>query len=203
MHVRGTRFARLMRLAARAGVSRRTQPPRAGSRTATPPAPDLGQRRCTATGPKKRWVAASTDGPSWAGFRSVAVVRDGWSRRVVGGTLPTHLRSELVLDALAMARQQRRPEGVIQHADQGPQSTSLACGQRCKAAGVRPSMGAVGDGFDTALCERCCATLEGALRARQRFSTQAAAKLAIFQSIAGWYNPYRLHAALGYESPLS
>jgi putative transposase len=202
-HVSGKRIARLMRLAALVGVSRRKQPPRASGRKETSPAPDLVHRQFTATGPNKLWVADITYVPTWAGFVYLAVVLDAWSRRVVGWAMATHLRSELVLDALAMALQQRRPEGVIHHSDQGTQYTSLAFGQRCKEAGVRPSMGSVGDCFDNALCESFFATLECELLERERFSTPAAARLAIFEYIEGWYNPQRLHSALGYASPLS
>src|SRR3712207_7482238 len=59
--------------------------------------------------------------------------------------MANHLRAELVLDALNMALGQRRPRDVIHHSDQGSQYTSLAFGKRCKEAGVRPSMGSVGD----------------------------------------------------------
>ena len=64
-------------------------------------------------------------------------------------------------------------------------------------------MGSVGDCFDNALCESFFATLECELLERQRFRTQAEAKMAVFEFIEGWYNPQRLHSALGYESPLS
>ena len=200
--VSGKRIARLMRLAALVGVSRRKQPPRAGGRKETPPAPDLVHRQFTARGPNKLWVADITYVPTQAGWLFLAVVLDAWSRRVVGWAMASHLRSALVLDALAMALHQRRPQGVIHHSDQGTQYTSLAFGQRCTEAGVRPSMGSVGDCFDNALCESFFATLECELLERERFSTHAAAKLAIFQYIEGWYNPQRLHSALGYESPL-
>ena len=55
--------------------------------------------------------------PTWAGFLYLAVVLDAWSRRVVGWAMATHLRTELVLDALNMALWQRRPEAVIHHSD--------------------------------------------------------------------------------------
>jgi putative transposase len=190
-----------MRLAALVGVSRRKQPSVGDGRKETIPAPDLVHRRFTATGPNRLWVADITYVPTQAGWLFLAVVLDAWSRRVVGWAMASHLRSELVLDALAMALQQRRPTDVIHHSDQGTQYTSLAFGQRCKEAGVRPSMGSVGDCFDNALCESFFATLECELFERERFSTQAAAKLGIFQYIEGWYNPQRLHSALGYESP--
>jgi len=86
------------------------------------------------------------------GFMYLAVVMDAWSRRVVGWAMATHLPTELVLDALEMAIRQRRPTGVIHHSDQGSQYTSIAFGKRCREAGVRPSMGSVGDCYDNALC---------------------------------------------------
>jgi putative transposase len=148
-------------------------------------------------------VADITYVPTWSGWLYLAVVLDAWSRRVVGWSMAVHLRSEVVEDALMMALQQRRPQGVIHHSDQGAQYTSLAFGQHCTEAGVRPSMGPVGDCFDNALCESFFATLECELLERMRFRTQAEAKMAVFEFIEGWYNPHRLHSALGYESPLS
>jgi putative transposase len=130
------------------------------------------------------------------------VVLDAWSRRVVGWAMATHLRTELVLDALEMALEQRRPAAVIHHSDQGCQYTSLAFGARCTEAGVRPSMGSVGDAYDNAMCESFFATLECELLDRRRFRTPAEAKSAVFQFIEGWYNPRRRHSALGYLSPI-
>ena len=121
---------------------------------------------------------------------------------MVGWAMATHLRTELVLDALNMAVAQRRPTQVIHHSDQGCQYTSLAFGLRCREAGVRPSMGSVGDAYDNALCESFFATLECELLDRRRFATQVEARLAVFDFIEGWYNPHRRHSALDYESPL-
>jgi len=87
------------------------------------------------------WVADITFVATWAGWLYLAVVVDALSRRVVGWAMSTQLHTTLVLDALHMAIQQRRPQGVIHHSDQGSQYTSLAFGQRCRDAGVRPSMG--------------------------------------------------------------
>jgi putative transposase len=130
-------------------------------------------------------------------------VLDAWSRRVVGWAMATHLRTELVLDALNMAVWQRRPRRVIHPSDQGCQSTSLAFGLRCQEAGVRPSMGSVGDAYDNALCESFFATLECELLDRRRFATPTQARIAVFDFIEGGYNPHRRHSALAYESPLS
>jgi hypothetical protein len=113
------------------------------------------------------------------------------------------------LDALQMSIRQRRPRGVIHHSDQGRQYTSLAFGQRCRVAGVRPSMGSIGDcgvyperrRRDNALCESFFATLECELLDRNTFRTLTEARLAVFEFIEGWYNPNRRHTALDYLSP--
>jgi transposase InsO family protein len=98
-------------------------------------------------------VADITYIPTWAGFLYLAVVVDAWSRRVIGWAMESHLRTTLVLAALDMAVEQRQPADVIHHSDQGCQYASIAFGLRCRKAGVRPSMGSVGDAYDNALCE--------------------------------------------------
>ena len=154
------RVARLMRGAGLAGVSRRKGARTTQRRQEARPAPDLVDRNFTAEAPDRLWVADITYVPTWAGFLYLAVALDAFSRRIVGWSMATHLRAELVLDALDMALYKRRPRAVIHHSDQGTQYTSVAFGQRCRQAGVRPSMGSVGDCYDNALCESFFATLE-------------------------------------------
>ena len=197
------RVGRLMRQEGIQGASRRRRGPKTTRRSKDArPAPDLIDRDFAAEGPDELWVADITYIPTWAGFLYLAVVLDAWSRRVIGWAMATHLRTELVLDALNMAAWQRRPEGVIHHSDQGTQYTSIAFGLRCREVGVRPSMGSVGDAYDNALCESFFATLECELLDRQRFRTQAEARMAVFDFIEGFYNPRRRHSALGQLSPV-
>ena len=196
------RVARLMRQHGIRGVSRR----RAWCVTTTPdkrlrPAPDLVERKFTADGPNQLWVADMTYVPTWAGFIYLAVVLDVWSRRVVGWAIGESMTTELVLTALNMAIQQRKPQGVIHHSDQGSQYTSIAFGERCKKLGVRPSMGTVGDAYDNAMAESFFATLECELIDRRSWPTKTDARLALFTYIEGWYNPRRRHSALGQRSP--
>jgi putative transposase len=197
------RVARLMDAAGLRGVSRRKWITTTVRDRTARPAPDLVDRNFTAAGPNRLWVADITYVPTWAGFLYLAVVLDAFSRRVVGWAMATHLRTELVLAALNMALGQRRPTEVIHHSDQGTQYTSLAFGKRCEQAGVRPSMGSVGDCFDNAMCESFFATLECELLDRCRFKTQAEARMATFDFIEGWYNPHRRHSALDYHSPIN
>ena len=112
------------------------------------PPPDLVDRNFEMDRPDRLWVADITYVPTWSGFLFLAVVLDAFSRRIVGWAMATHLRTSLVLSALDMALFQRKPGDVIHHSDQGTQYTSLAFGQRCREAGVRPSMGSVGDCYD-------------------------------------------------------
>ena len=203
MRVGQKRVARLMRQAQIVGISRRKRRVTTTRRDVDGrPAPDLVDRDFTATGPDQLWVADITYVPTYAGFLYLAVVVDAWSRRVVGWSMAHHLRTELVLTALDMALQQRRPADVIHHSDQGCQYTSIAFGKRCRQAGVRPSMGSVGDAYDNAMCESFFATLECELLDRRRFRTQAEARMAVFDFVEGWYNPKRRHSALDYLSPL-
>jgi putative transposase len=195
------RVARLMRRAGLEGASRRKRAGTTKRDRDARPAPDLVERDFSASGPDRLWVADITYVPTWAGFLYLSVVLDAWSRRIVGWAMATHLRTELVLDALNMAVWQRRPEAVIHHSDQGCQYTSIAFGLRCGEAGVRPSMGSVADCYDNAMCESFFATLECELLDRKRFRTQAEARMAVFDFIEAWYNPHRRHSALGYLSP--
>lgn len=195
------RVARLMREAGLQGVSRRRWATTTVRDKKVRPAPDLVARNFSAEGRDRLWVADITYIPTWAGFLYLAVVMDAWSRRVVGWSMANHLRTELVLEALNMALEQRRPEGVIHHSDQGTQYTSIAFGLRCREAGVRPSMGSVGDCFDNAMCESFFATLECELLDRRGFKNQEEARRAIFEFLEGWYNLHRRHSSLGYLSP--
>ncbi len=195
------RVARVMREAEIQGVSPRKWRCTTLRAKGARPAPDLVDRDFTATGPDQLWVADITYVPTWAGFLFLAIVLDVWSRRIVGWAMATHLRTELVLEALDMALEQRKPRGVIHHSDQGCQYTSLAFGRRCELMGVHPSMGSVGDAYDNAMAESFFGTLECELLGRYSFRTPKEARTALFRYIEGWYNPRRRHSSLDYLSP--
>ena len=196
------RVARLMRERNIQGASRRKAFVTTVRDRDARPAPDLVDREFTASTPNKLWVADITYVPTLAGFLFVAIVLDVFSRRVVGWAMATHLKTELVLDALNMAIHQRKPTDVIHHSDQGTQYTSIAFGKRCEEAGIRPSMGSVGDCYDNAMCESFNATLECELLVKRRFANPRDAALAVFDFIEGFYNPYRRHTSIGNISPM-
>jgi putative transposase len=203
-HVGRKRVARLMRTSSVAGVSRRRSFHTTRRDPSARPAPDLVDRKFTANRPNQVWVADMTYIPTLAGFLFLAVVLDVWSRKIVGWAMSSRMVTQIVLDALAMALEQRRPAtGVIHHSDQGSQYTSIEFGRRCREAGVRPSMGSIGDCYDNAMCESFFATLECELLDRTRLVDRHQAELAVFDFIEGFYNTHRRHSALRYLAPVT
>ncbi len=195
------RVARLMRSMGLEGASRRRFKTTTVRRKDARPAPDLVERDFRAQEPDQLWVADITYVRTAPGFLFLAVVLDAWSRKVVGWCIANHLRAQIVVSALDMACARRRPRGVIHHSDQGTQYTSIAFGIRCRAAGVRPSMGSVGDAYDNAMAESFFASLETELLTEHGVRGAAETRMALFQWIEGWYNSRRRHSALGYLSP--
>ena len=196
------RIARLMKESGLEGVSRRRRTVTTRRDRSARPAPDLVDRQFVAGKANALWVADITYVPTWVGFLYLAVVLDVWSRKIVGWSMAGHLRTSLVTAALDMAISQRSPADVIHHSDQGCQYTSIEFGRRCRQAGVRPSMGSVGDCYDNAMCESFFATLECELIDRSTFRSHAEAYDAIFGFIEGFYNTHRRHSSLGYHSPV-
>jgi putative transposase len=196
------RVARLMAADGLTGVHRRRFVHTTHRDPAATPAPDLVGRTYVADAPDRLYVADITYLPTWAGFLYLAAIVDVFSRPVVGWAMATTMRAELVLAALDMAIERRRPEpGLVHHSDHGSQYTSLAFGRRLREAGVLPSMGTVGDCFDNALAESFFASLETELIDRSIWRTHDEARLAVFDYIEVFYNRTRLHSALGYQSP--
>ncbi len=136
------------------------------------------------------------------GFVYLAFILDACSRKVVGWSMATHLRSELVIDALQMAIARRKPApGLVHHSDRGVQYTSLSFGKSLEDEGLVPSMGRVGSAYDNALAESFVATLKTELIYRASWPTRQTARTAIFEYIEGFYNTRRRHSALGHLSP--
>ncbi len=196
------RVARLMREAGIRGCVRgrkkRTtrRDPRATS------APDLVNRHFTATAPDRLWTADITYLRTDEGFLHLAFVLDVYSRRIVGWSMASHLRAELVVDALEMAVWRRKPAaGLVHHSDRGRQYTALSFGKRLEEAGIVPSMGRAGSALDNAISESFVATLKVELIHPCRFPSRAAARSAVFEYLEAFYNRRRLHSSLDYVSP--
>jgi putative transposase len=116
--------------------------------------------------------------------------------------MATHLRTELVVDALQMVIARRKPApGLVHHSDRGVQYTSVSFGKRLEDEGLVPSMDRAGSAYDNALTEYFVAILKTELLYRSTWPTRQAARTAIFEYIEGFYNSRRRHSALGYLSP--
>ena len=201
-HVSRKRVARLMRIDHLAGVHRRRFVRTTIRDEDAEPFPDLVNRDFTATGPDQLWVADITQLPTRSGSCYLASIVDAWSRRVVGWSMATHMRAELVTSALDAAIVRRRPgAGLVHHSDHGSQYTSLAFGRRLRESGIAASMGSVGDCYDNAMAESFFATLETELIDRSDWATPAGARAAVFEYIEVFYNRIRRHSSLGNRSP--
>jgi putative transposase len=197
------RVARLMRKAGLRGCMRgrkkRTTCRRDPRAT---PAPDLVNRNFSATAPDRLWTADITYLKTDEGFLHLAFVLDVYSRRIVGWSMASHLRAELVVDALEMAVWRRKPAaGLVHHSDRGTQYTALSFGQRLEEAGIVPSMGRTGSALDNAISESFVSTLKCELVHHRRFPNREAARSAVFEYLEAFYNRRRLHSSLGYRSP--
>jgi putative transposase len=193
------RVKRLMRTHGIQGAKRRGKPWRT---TITDPAatrsPDLVNRDFTASRPDELWVADFTYLRCWEGVVFFSFVIDVYGRRVVGWQFATHMRTDLVLDALAMALT-RRQEGadveLIHHSDAGSQYTSYAFGQVLEDHQVLSSIGSVGDAYDNAMAESFVDTVKTELIRDRVWRTRTQLELAIVEYVA-WFNNNRLHENL-------
>jgi len=199
------RVARLMRQAGVRGLYVRR---RRGCTIRNPdaePAGDLVNRQFAVTAPDRLWLTDITEHPTGEGKLYCAAVMDAFSRRIVGWSIASHIRTELVTDALGMAVLRRTPQNgeTILHSDHGSQYTSWAFGQRLQKAGLLGSMGSVGDCYDNAMMESFWGTLQLELLDRRTWNSRAELTNAIFEWIECWYNPNRRHFSLGMLSPVN
>ena len=147
--------ARLMRQAGIRGVKRGRRVITTRRDDSAPRSPDLVKRNFTAERPNALWVTDLTYVPTWSGVAYVCFIVDAFSRMIVGWRVASHMRTDMVLDALEMARWSRGTmlEGLIAHSDAGSQFTSIRYGERLTEFGAIPSIGSIGDSFDNALAE--------------------------------------------------
>ena len=165
------------------------------------PAPDLVGRNFAAPAPNKLWTADITYMSTEEGFLYLAFILDVYSRKVVGWSMASHLRSELVAAALEMAiRRRTPPAGLIHHSDRGAQYTALSFGRKLEKAGIVPSMSRVGSALDNAISESFASTLKSEIGV-SRYPTRQAARTSTFEFIEFFYNRERRHSSLGYLSP--
>ena len=191
--------ARLMRELGIEGISRRRK--KVFTTNSDPDAtraPDLVNRQFRAERPDALWVTDITYVPTRSGMAYVCFIVDAFSRRIVGWRVASNMRTDMVLDALEMARRSRgshRLVGLVTHSDAGSQFTSVRFTERLDEIGARPSIGTVADSFDNALAE----TTNGLYKTECVYGPDTSGwdgvdelELATL-SWVHWFNEHRLH----------
>jgi len=149
------RVARLMRAAGLRGCMRGKKRRTTRRDPWAAPAPDLLHRDFVADRPNRVWLADITYIPTREGFLYLAFILDTHSRRIIGWAMDSHMRTELVVDALEMAVWRRKPSaGLVHHSDRGAQYTAISFGKRLEEVGIVPSMGRTGTALDRARWRR-------------------------------------------------
>ena len=171
-----------------------------------PRSPDLVKRNFTATAPNQLWVTDLTYVPTWSGVAYTCFIVDAFSRMIVGWRVASTMRTEMVLDALEMARWSRGTtlEGLRCHSDAGSQFTSIRFGERLAEIGAVPSIGTVGDSYDNALAESVKALYKTELirgPAQGPWRTVEDVELATLGWVH-WHNNERLHGYLNDVPPV-
>jgi putative transposase len=170
-------------------------------------APDLVNRNFKAAEPNQLWVTDLTYVPTRSGMAYVCFIVDAFSRRIVGWRVAANMKTDMVLDALEMARRSRgsrRLVGLVAHADAGSQFTSVRFTERLDEIGATPSIGTVADSYDNALAE----TTNGLYKTECVFGPDAPRpwddvdelELATL-SWVHWFNEQRLHSHCDHVPP--
>lgn len=198
------RVARLMRAADLQGrTHRRHRVQTTDSRHSEPIAPNRLAETAAPTQPDQVWVTDLTYVATDEGWLYVAGVMDLFSRRLVGWAMGSSLATALPLAALLMAVRQRQPApGLLHHSDRGVQYASGEYRACLHANRCVPSMSRKANCYDNATMEAFWSTLKNELIHRRHFITRADATSAIFDYIETFYNRFRMHSSLGYQSPL-
>ncbi|QIK75247.1 IS3 family transposase [Nocardioides piscis] len=168
-------------------------------------APDLVERDFNPAVRDRVWAADVTQFRTDEGWLHFAGVIDLYSRRVIGWAMGNSPDADLVIDALVMAFERRRPDQKpIHHADRGAAYTSLAFGQQLERLGIAASFGSTGDAYDNAAVESTWSVLKRELawiHGQHAWRTRALLRSAIFDYVEGFYNTTRIKQRLGYRSP--
>lgn len=169
-----------------------------------PVAENVLNQRFVATKPNQIWVTDISYIDTLEGFLYLAIVKDLYSKEIVGWYADRTMTRELVIKAFKIAIMRHRPpEGLIHHSDRGVQYCSNDYQELLRKHKVICSMSRKGNCYDNACAETFFSTLKTELVYLERFQTREEARRAIFDYIEVFYNRKRRHAALGYISPVN
>ena len=159
-------------------------------------------RQFDVDGPNQAYVGDITYLWTQEGWLYLAVVIDLYSRKVVGWSMGSRMKAQLVCDALTMAIWQRRPSaGLVVHSDRGSQYASKAYRRLLKAHGFIGSMSRKGNCWDNAVAESFFGSLKGERVQWKYYQTRKEAQQDVLNYLSMFYNSHRLHSYLSYKSP--
>jgi transposase InsO family protein len=169
-----------------------------------PVAENLLARNFTADRPNEKWVSDITYIRTKEGWLYLAVIIDLFSRKVVGWSMRSDMKTNLLLEALNMAIRARKPApGLIHHSDRGVQYASFLFQEALQKARMLCSMSRKGNCWDNAVAESFFSTLKRELIYPYKvFVSKEEARSRIFRYIETWYNRARKHSVLQYRSPM-
>jgi putative transposase len=201
-HFNIKRIERLMKVMGLKAIQKRKFKRTSNSDHNLPLKKNLLNRNFIVTNPNKVWVSDITYIPTQEGWLYLAVVIDLYSRKVIGWSMNKRMTKELVIKALNMAIQNRKPKkGLIHHSDRGSQYASREFQQTLWKHGIRSSMSRKGNCWDNAVAESFFSTLKTELIFHNRYQNRKQAKRDIFEYIEIYYNRIRMHSTLDYKSP--
>ena len=165
--------------------------------------PNMIGRKFRATKPNQVWVSDITYIATGEGWLYCAIVKDLFTKKIVGYATGERINTQLVLDALNMAiYRQKPPKGLIFHSDRGVQYTSTAFRSLLNQKGFKQSMTRKGDPYDNAVAENFFSCLKCECVYLNHFKTRSDAKLAVFRYIEVLYNRIRPHSSIGWMNPV-
>jgi putative transposase len=200
---RNTVAAAMRELGLKSRVSKSFTPTTTQADPSKSPAENKLDRNFTADAPNRKWVTDITFLRTEAGWVYLAVVIDLFGRKVIGWSIGSSLATELVSIGWGGAIERRRPDGkrLLHHSDRGCQYTSDAYQKTLRTLGIECSMSRTGCCYDNAAMERFFWSLKHEWTNHETFANLEQARLSVFKYIETFYNPVRIHQALGYLSP--
>lgn len=166
--------------------------------------PNLLKQNFQTDGANKVWTSNITFVATPDGWLYIAVVRDLWSHRVLGHAITDHLRSDGVLEALALAFSRRTVQpGLIFHSDRGKQYVDHRVRELLKDHGILQSMSTPGNCYDNAPTESFFATFKKGHLFWGPFQSKEEARRKITEYLEVFYNCVRRHSSLSYKSPVA
>jgi transposase InsO family protein len=198
-----TRITKLMQhIGLKVKTKRKFRPATTDSKHNLPVVPNILNREFKAKAPNQKYVGDITYIATTQGWLYLATVIDLFSKKVVGWSINTHMRTTLVNDALTMAIKSRAPKvGLLWHTDRGVQYVSKEHRALLEKYGITQSMSRKGNCWDNAVAESFFATLKLEYRTNPNLPTQKEAREQIFEYIEVFYNRQRLHSSNGNMSP--